>query len=105
MGGGARIRIGDRDPAEALAADHVGPLLGCHVPRIVERVVFIGIAVGPAVDGDGGDIALGIEAAGAEDRHQLLADVALERLERRADRKSTRLNSSHYCAARMPSSA
>src|SRR3546814_7400558 len=29
-------------------------------------------------------MALGIEAAGAEDRHQLLADVALERLERRA---------------------
>src|SRR3546814_4628365 len=37
-----------------------------------------------------------------------LADVrhaVLQRAERAKDRKSTRLNSSHYCASRMPSSA
>src|SRR3546814_6824843 len=32
-------------------------------------------------------------------------DAAFHRADRAADRKSTRLNSSHYCASRMPSSA
>src|SRR3546814_6479736 len=31
--------------------------------------------------------------------------IAVTRVGRREDRKSTRLNSSHYCASRMPSSA
>src|SRR3546814_4380601 len=38
---------------------------------------------------------------------RLVLEVALSLLERGSwtDRKSTRLNSSHYCASRMPSSA
>src|SRR3546814_2013459 len=34
-----------------------------------------------------------------------MESVLLELVERGLDRKSTRLNSSHYCASRMPSSA
>src|SRR3546814_7912013 len=34
-----------------------------------------------------------------------MADKAMYRAKRLGDRKSTRLTSSHYCAARMPSSA
>src|SRR3546814_1720150 len=35
----------------------------------------------------------------------LLFSIGLELSFKRLDRKSTRLNSSHYCASRMPSSA
>src|SRR3546814_10354409 len=35
----------------------------------------------------------------------LFVGCAIGRISIEADRKSTRLNSSHYCAARMPSSA
>ena len=50
--------------------------------RIEQRVVFVGVAVRPAIDGDGGDVARRIEAAGAEHAGELVADVALEGLER-----------------------
>src|SRR3546814_8532299 len=40
-----------------------------------------------------------------EDVQDRLSDSWHARLWRRPDRKSTRLNSSHYCATRMPSSA
>src|SRR3546814_9935035 len=51
---------------------------------------------------------VGVADTGGGDLHQHLAgarriDVDLDDLQR--DRKSTRLNSSHYCASRMPSSA
>src|SRR3546814_6937696 len=42
------------------------------------------------------------------DRHDDVVatlERALEGLKKKVDRKSTRLNSSHYCATRMPSSA
>src|SRR3546814_5083764 len=38
-----------------------------------------------------------------ENMQGVIAEI--NRLEEKADRKSTRLNSSHYCASRMPSSA
>src|SRR3546814_8812157 len=58
------------------------------------------------VVGDGADFALGrgvcellrgVDVGAEQRRHRADADGE--------DRKSTRLNSSHYCAARMPSSA
>src|SRR3546814_9698604 len=50
------------------------------------------------------------DARGADLLHPefgVLVEVLVKRVERRIvlDRKSTRLNSSHYCATRMPSSA
>src|SRR3546814_4319204 len=49
------------------------------------------------------------ERVGAEGQDQQFrredADAVYRLVERREDRKSTRLNSSHYCATRLPSSA
>ena len=49
--------------------------------RVEERVVFVGVAVRPAIDGDGLDVAGGIESSGGEDAAELVADVALEGFE------------------------
>src|SRR3546814_10352011 len=57
-------------------------------------------------------VVIGVELAQAQYRAVVLFDVdglagvVVDRdLRARPDRKSTRLNSSHYCASRMPSSA
>src|SRR3546814_4954184 len=44
-------------------------------------------------------------AAGASKARAAARGLVQEEMEFRPDRKSTRLNSSHYCASRMPSSA
>ncbi len=80
IGGPAGVGIGDGDAAKAGAADHIGLALGRQV-FIEQGVVFGGVAVGPAVDGDGGDVAGGVEAAGGQGPGQLVAGVALEVLE------------------------
>ena len=85
----AGIRIGDCDTAKVHAADDVRSLLLGHV-RIEQRVVFRRIAVRPAIDGDGGDVASRIEAARAEHAAELIADVALEGLERASPSSSAR---------------
>ena len=68
-------------------ADHAGPIVASvvntHSERVGQAVVGVGVAVRPAVDGDRDDVARRIEAAGAEDARELIADVALEGLERR----------------------
>ena len=48
-----------------------------------QRAVLVGVAVRPAVHGDAEDVAGRIEAAAAEHPSQLVADAALDRLERR----------------------
>src|SRR3546814_8150135 len=69
-------------------------IAGLFHQRIAERADHLAIARFAALD------ILGDRAAGAGEA------IAVEpaRLEQ-LDRKSTRLNSSHYCASRMPSSA
>src|SRR3546814_2220559 len=44
-------------------------------------------------------------AASVQEAHDLALVAQSATLEARVDRKSTRLNSSHYCATRMPSFA
>src|SRR3546814_10652596 len=48
---------------------------------------------------------IGVEILGKGGGAQHGLGVGPFRLQRLVDRKSTRLNSSHYCASRMPSSA
>jgi hypothetical protein len=63
-----------------LAADDVG--LAVLVPVGVKKgIVFVRVAVRPAVDRDWRDVPGWIEAAGPERAAQLVADVALEGLE------------------------
>src|SRR3546814_3271215 len=82
--GGRRRRRGSVVGADdAVAAFVLGPVQG--LVRIVDQLLE-----------RGGTVA-GLAPAGA--------DVAAERLHEHGDRKSTRLNSSHYCSYRLPSSA
>ena len=74
------IGVGDGDAAPGLAADHVRAFAFGHV-GIAQRVIGIGIAVRPAVDGDRGDITLVVKPAGAEHRLKLVPDLALAHLE------------------------
>src|SRR3546814_3797662 len=66
---------------------------GKHYLLLAERLAALGFAYGdlPAHDG--------LWQAAAETAHDLLARLAVVPL----DRQSTRLNSSHECASRMPS--
>src|SRR3546814_6480487 len=75
---------------------------------IAHRVGGTAELVDPAtVLGDGGDAdrqrALVLVATDGGGNHALARQVGLRQA--RQDRKSTRLNSSHSCASRMPSSA
>src|SRR5271157_4590094 len=61
---GVRIRVRDRQPAEGLAG-YLARGLAAFEPELVEqRIVFIGVAVRPAVNGDFQDVAGGVESAG-----------------------------------------
>ena len=53
--------------------------------RVPERVVLVGVAVGPAVHRDGEDVARGIEAAASESAAELSSRLALEGLEARRE--------------------
>src|SRR5262245_66240998 len=55
------VGIGNRDAMERLSADLARRLPGRPI-RIPERVVFVGIAVGPPVHGDGDQRARGLAA-------------------------------------------
>src|SRR5579859_1864525 len=82
VGGGAGVGVGDGDTAEALAANLVWRLSRRPI-RIEQGIVFVAVTVGPAVDGDGFDVARGIKPAGGERAGELVANLALEDLERR----------------------
>ena len=56
-------------------------LVGLVPVRIEQRIVFVGVAMRPTVDGDRDDVARRIESAVPEDARELIADVALERRE------------------------
>ena len=84
---GIRVRcgigVGDRDAAKPLPRDDAGRLAALEPERIRQRIVLVGIAVWPTVDGDGQDVARGVEAAATQRARELPADAALDRLERR----------------------
>src|ERR1700689_2272402 len=79
----AGIRIGDGDATELRAPDDVRAL-GLRDVRIEQRVIFRRVAVRPPIHGDGGDIADGIETSLPQGASELIADVALEGIERGA---------------------
>src|SRR5215831_14465761 len=62
---GAGVGVGDGDMAKSLAANLVRSL-ACGPLRIEKRVVLVAVAMRPAIDGDGFDIAGGIEATGGK---------------------------------------
>src|SRR3546814_7495071 len=81
-GGGLRSARADQDPLAGEGADADGAAVDLHG--------------GGAVRGERGD-----GAAGARRDHGVLEEVE----QTRGDRRSTRLNSSPYCAPRTPASA
>ena len=78
------IRVGDRDEPERFARHNTGARVAVGedpFDRVVQAVVGVRISVRPSIDGDGDDVACGIEPARAQNAYGLLADVALEGLE------------------------
>src|SRR5262245_2929970 len=76
-----RIRIRDRDSTEPFAPDlarrlPLGPI------RVPKRVVFVGVAMGPAIDGNRVDIACRIELPVFQHTRQLITNAPLEGLKR-----------------------
>src|SRR6185295_4498914 len=59
---GRRVGVGDRDASVPLAAHHPRKLL-VRPGGVVERVLACGVSVRPSVDGDGLDVAGGVEPA------------------------------------------
>src|SRR5947208_3506088 len=77
------VGVGDGDASEAFAAND--PRLLARLPLGIEQCIgCVSVAMSPAIDGDALDVARGIEARAAEHAAQLVADVALEFLERSA---------------------
>src|SRR6266699_615442 len=77
---GGSVGVGDGDAPESPPGNVAGPLAFRPI-RIPERIVFIGITVGPAIDGDSLDVACRIEPAGRQDTRQLVSDIALKGFE------------------------
>src|ERR1700730_6718529 len=68
IGVGMTVRIGIRngDTAERLSANHTRPLRLGPIDRLQKLVVFVGVAVRPAVDGDGLNVFGRVEPASAQ---------------------------------------
>src|SRR6267142_3964917 len=75
--GCARIRVGNGDAAEWLATKNVW-LLSVGPFWIEQRIVFVAVAVRPAIDGDGCDVARRIESAGGNRSRELIANFAFK---------------------------
>src|SRR5579862_302046 len=78
------IGVRNLDSPEGLASDHTRTLGDRPVQRLEQIVVFVGIAVRPAIDRDGLDVARWIETSGRQGASELIAYMAFERLEFRA---------------------
>src|SRR5271154_2060832 len=68
------VSVGDGDTTEGLPRRNTGLLAALKPESVPERVVLIGIAMWPAVDGDGSDVICGIEATAPDAARELLAD-------------------------------
>src|ERR1700728_3974907 len=76
------IGVCNRNSAERLSCSDAR-LRAAFEPKVVpQRVVFIRVSMGPAIYCDRGDIFSRVEPAGREGSRQLVADIALECLER-----------------------
>src|SRR3974390_3108543 len=73
----AGIGIGNCNKTKVPTADHMRPLSFWNV-GIEEGVIFRRVAMGPAVHGDGGDIAGGVKSSLPQGAEQLVADVAFK---------------------------
>src|SRR5215472_8693392 len=83
VGVGVAVGVGvrDGDAAEGLASEDTGTF-GCRtIERFEQTVVFVGVAVGPAIDRNGFDIGCGIEASGGEHASKLVVNVLFEGVE------------------------
>ncbi len=85
IGVGAGVGIGDGDSSKWFAGHLAGRFSAFQPEFVPERTVFVSIAVGPAIYGDGGDVIRWIEAARAYDPGQLLADVSFHGFECRGE--------------------
>lgn len=74
---GCGVGICNDDSSEAFPRNVAGPL-SLRPIGIPKGVVFVRVAVWPAIDGDGRDVARGIEAARRQDARQLIANLVLE---------------------------
>src|SRR5258708_525954 len=79
--GCARIRVGNGDAAKRFATKDVW-LLSVGPLWIEQRIVFVAVAMRPAIDGDGCDVAGRIEAASGERSRELIANFAFKQFKR-----------------------
>src|SRR5215471_2063991 len=80
VGPSPRIGVGNGDPPERRPPDDVRLLV--LVPKGIEQgIVLVGVAVRPAIDGDGDDVGCWIEASWTQHAVELVADVPLKDLE------------------------
>src|SRR5260221_9201998 len=78
VGVGSCVAVRNRNPAGGQPCHLAGNLSTLEPEFIEQRVVFIRVAMRPAVDCDGSDVGCGIEASWAQGRSELLADFALD---------------------------
>src|SRR5579859_1051199 len=74
----SRIGVCNRYAAKRFSGDFAWTL-SCGPFQVEKIVVFIRVAMRPAIDGDRVNIACGVETAGAENTAQLVANITLER--------------------------
>src|SRR5271155_2939204 len=77
VSGGAGVRVGDRDAAEGSPANLMWRA-ALRPVWIEQWVVLVGVSVRPAVNCDRRNIRVRIEAAAAQDAHELVANFVLE---------------------------
>src|SRR5580704_7875729 len=75
---GCGVRICDRYSSEGLTRYHTRLLATLQPERIEQRIVFVRVAMRPAIYCDGGDIARRIESTTRECAGKFVADVALK---------------------------
>src|SRR5271156_3730232 len=66
IGVGSGVGVSDRESPERLARRLAWGLAAFQPELIEQRIVFVGVSVRPAVDGDFQNVARGIESAGTE---------------------------------------
>src|SRR5262245_59422733 len=78
----ASVGVGNRDSPVPPPRNDARLLAAVQPERIGERVVLICVAVRPAVDRDGENIARGVETTRTDCARKLIADAALDCVER-----------------------
>ena len=89
----ARICV-ERFGFESIRITGGEPTVRAHLPVLIRRLSELGV-----------DLAMTTNGSTLDHQAAQLAEAGLRRINISLDRKSTRLNSSHYSRSRMPSSA